>query len=354
MRHRRSARLAIVTGLALLLVAVPAGAAMACGGSGRPERHDQPAPHHDPRRLPPRGRALRHLVQLRGEGRRRARLDRAAPGDPDRRDAGGEWTLQRLVLETQPPAPEAAFFAASAAAADSARVLFETEIDALDITVLEGGAVEVGDWATDHGFFLPPDAPEVLEFYAARSPIFLAARFNAERAAEQGLVEGEGTPIHVEIPTPNPWVPLRILGLGRQPSDTIAGRRVPAHGPRTGAPARRPPAASSSNGAKRHRTPLLTDLASDRGMGWLPTAGMWLSHLAIDAPARQLDHDLAIDASGFGQPSKVAAGLLAPPDIRPTDPTRHRMARARGARDGRVASGSPVRSCGRRGRGSTA
>ncbi len=30
-------------------------------------------------------------------------------------------------------------------------------------------------WATDHGFRLPPDAPEVLEFYAERSPIFLAA-----------------------------------------------------------------------------------------------------------------------------------------------------------------------------------
>ena len=81
-------------------------------------------------------------------------------------------------------------------------MLLETEIDALDITVLKGGAVAVGTWARDHGYFLPPDAPEVLEFYAERSPIFLAARFNAERAAEQGVQRGEGTPIHVVIPTP--------------------------------------------------------------------------------------------------------------------------------------------------------
>jgi hypothetical protein len=91
------------------------------------------------------------------------------------------------------------------------------KVDSLDITVLQGGAVAVGNWAREHGFFLPPDAPEVLAFYADRSPIFMATRFNTQRAAEQGLAEGEGTPVHVVIPTPNPWVPLRILSLGRSP-----------------------------------------------------------------------------------------------------------------------------------------
>ena len=41
----------------------------------------------------------------------------------------------------------------------------------------------MGLWATDHGFRLPPDAPEVLDFYANRSPIFMAARFDADAAA---------------------------------------------------------------------------------------------------------------------------------------------------------------------------
>ena len=68
------------------------------------------------------------------------------------------------------------------AASDSeekAEVLLETKIDALDITVLRGGGDEVGRWAPEHGFFLSPDAPEVLDVYAARSPVFMAARFDA-------------------------------------------------------------------------------------------------------------------------------------------------------------------------------
>jgi hypothetical protein len=54
---------------------------------------------------------------------------------------------------------------------------------------------------------------------------------------------------------------------------------------------------------------LLTDLGGDKGMDWLPSSGMWLSYLRVDANAGDLDYDLAIDASGAGQPSPVAAGL---------------------------------------------
>jgi hypothetical protein len=59
---------------------------------------------------------------------------------------------------------------------------------------------------------------------------------------------------------------------------------------------------------------LLTDLGSDKGMEWLPDRGMWLSYIEIDASASQLSHDLAIDASGVGAPSPVAAGLVPPFD----------------------------------------
>jgi len=98
------------------------------------------------------------------------------PGVPTDVVKGGDWTLQRLILETDPPPPEAAFLRLGAAdAASEAQVLMKKRIDALDITVLKGGAAEVGLWAKNHGFRLPPDAPEVLAFYAARSPIFLAA-----------------------------------------------------------------------------------------------------------------------------------------------------------------------------------
>ena len=132
----------------------------------------------------------------------------------------GRWTLQRLVQEVQPEVFALADQGvAGAAEARSAKVLFEKEVSALDVTVLEGGGDEVGKWAKDNGFFLPPDAPEVLDFYAARSPIFMAVRFDLGRAEEKGIRAGDGIPVQVTIPTDQPWVPLRILGLdGTSPS----------------------------------------------------------------------------------------------------------------------------------------
>jgi Uncharacterized protein conserved in bacteria (DUF2330) len=251
------------------------------------------------------------------------------PGVPTDVIRGGDWTLQRLVLETQPQ-PEAVAFAAAGAALDAERatVILKTKIDALDVVVLEGGAVAVGNWAREHGFLLPPDAPEVLEFYAKRSPIFMTVRFDASRAAEQGLAEGDGTPVHVVIPTTNPWVPLRILGLGA-PADApieadvyLLTDRDPAMLPvplTPGISSRLPSdvrpglVLEASQPASRS---LLTDLRSDKGMEWLPRDGMWLTYLRVDSRAGELVYDLAIDASGAGQPSPRAAGLEPDPIVR--------------------------------------
>src|SRR5437899_2764248 len=49
----------------------------------------------------------------------------------------------------------------------------------------------------------------------------LAARFDAAAAVKRGQRAGDGTPIHLTIPTNNPWVPLRILALGKQGSEVI-------------------------------------------------------------------------------------------------------------------------------------
>jgi hypothetical protein len=234
------------------------------------------------------------------------------PGVPSSVEKGGDWTLQRLILETDPvPASEQLFFRA-AAAPDSAEVLMEVRIDALDVTVLKGGAAAVGRWAADNGFRLPPDAPEVLEFYASRSPIFLAAVFDADAARERGQEIGDGTPVHVTIPTPNPWVPLRILALGKTGEERVEADvylltdRQPAL----------LPAPTGSNGmALQHSAAasesLLADLRSDQGMEWIPQSG-WLTKIALDGDARQFTFDLAIDASGQGTPSWVAAGLEVP------------------------------------------
>jgi hypothetical protein len=239
------------------------------------------------------------------------------PGIPSKVSRAGDWTLQRLVREVQPPVARRVSFLSAAGGADqeSAEVILETTIDALDITILKGGGDEVGVWAADNGFELTPDAPEVLDFYADRSPIFMAARFDASKAEDLGQAKGDGTPIHLAIPTPNPWVPLRILALG-QPDDALVKADVflltenapdmlpePALDERSGFVLGRSEPASEL---------LLSDLQSDKGMKWLPTEDMWFSYLKIDVPAEKLTHDLALDATGYGSPSPVAAGLVDP------------------------------------------
>ena len=173
---------------------------------GHAERHDQPGAHHH---LAAYHQGIEHYVtSFEFAGEAGGRLDRAARR-PDEGREGGDWTLQRLVIETQPPVLELAADGA-ALATRSAEVLLETEIDSLDITVLKGGAVAVGTWARDHGYFLPPE-PEVLEFYAEQ-PHFLAARFCAASRARGR--RGEGTPIHVVIPTPTRGCRCGSLGSG--------------------------------------------------------------------------------------------------------------------------------------------
>jgi uncharacterized protein DUF2330 len=236
------------------------------------------------------------------------------PGVPDKVEKGGAWTLQRLIRETTPVREKAVFQVASASdRARSAEVILEVRIDALDITVLRGGGAEVGQWATEHGFRLPPAAPEVLDFYANRSPIFLAAVFDADAAKARGQEIGDGTPVHVTIPTANPWVPLRILGLGKNADDRVDADVYLLTDSR---PALLP--YPLGNGMRLdHSAPatgfLLDDLRSDKGMGWVPQSG-WLSKIAIDASASQLTYDLAVDAKGTS-PSRVAAGLEAPAKV---------------------------------------
>jgi len=234
------------------------------------------------------------------------------PDVPSDINKAGRWTLQRLTEEVQPPAPLAQNQSLNLRAKDSAEVLLEKRVSALDVTVLRGGGDEVGKWAKDNGFFLPPDAPEVLDFYAECSPIFMAVRFDLKRAQTKDLQSGDGIPVHLTIPTDRPWVPLRILALGRQPEEIVEAdvflltQTKPTLMPEMEAP-------GSSQGLVLERSeeatePLLTDLAGDRGMEWLPTKDMWLDYIRINVPAAQLDHDLALSVDRDA-PSPVDAGF---------------------------------------------
>jgi hypothetical protein len=307
-------RLPAALGGAALAIILLAGPTLACGGLIGPNgavnllRTTTFAGYHE---------GIEHYVtsfEFAGGGGAFGSLT-PLPGVPTSVEKGGDWTLQRLIRETDPPERFRSAFPFAAEAAGDAQVLMQVRIDALDITVLKGGAAEVGQWASKNGFRLPPDAPEVLDFYANRSPIFLAAVFDADAAKERGQELGDGTPVHITIPTPNPWVPIRILALGKTGQDRVEADvylltdRAPAF----------LPAPSGSNGMTLDHSEaatdlLLDDLRSDKGMEWIPKSG-WLTKIAIDAEAPQLSYDLAIDASGAGVPSWVQAGFDAPPPI---------------------------------------
>jgi hypothetical protein len=293
--------------LALLLAATPA---LACGGLIGPNgavnllRTTTLAGYHD---------GVEHYVtsfQFAGGGGAFGSIT-PLPDVPTSVVKGGDWTLQRLIRETEPQF-EARLGAVAAASADGAEELMKVKIDALDLTVLRGGAADIGAWAKKHGFRLPPDSPEVLDFYANRSPIFLAAAFDADAAAARGQQLGDGTPVHITIPTDNPWVPLRILALGKTGGEQI---QADVYLLTDDAPALLPKPLGVNGIRLDHSAAasasLLADLRSDRGMEWIPSRG-WLTKVAVDAAAGDLAYDLAIDVSGAGAPSRVDAGFELP------------------------------------------
>src|SRR4051794_21502455 len=187
------------TAVLLVMLVAAAPAAGACGGlvgengTIQLQRTTTLAAYHD---------GVEHYVtsfEFTGEGKEVGSII-PLPGVPTAVERGGDWTLQRLEREVAPETSQRFALAASAPSAD-ATVLYQTHIDALEITILQGGGTEVGRWAIDHGFLLTPDAPEVLDYYSQRSPIFMAARFDAAAAQARGQSGGDGTPIQLTIPT---------------------------------------------------------------------------------------------------------------------------------------------------------
>lgn len=304
---RRILALAVAIGAVTL---IGAGPALACGGLIAPNgavnllRTSTLSAYHD---------GIEHYVtsfEFAGGGAKFGSIV-PLPDVPTRVIKGGDWTLQRLAIETQPQNQTVLFDAAGAETANrSAKVIYETRVGAVNVRVVEGGGFGVGKWAKEQGFNLPPDAPEVLDFYAQRSPIFMALTFDPKLAREQGLVEGDGVPIHAVIPTGDPWVPLRILTLGQQPDARV---EADVYLLTDESPSMLPNPAAGNGLFLKKSAPasdlLLADLRSDRGMSWLPQSDMWLTYIGIDSAAKDLTYDLAIDATGEGRPSPVDAGF---------------------------------------------
>src|SRR5262245_3296305 len=290
---RRFVLIGRAAALALLVVFVTASAAGACGslvaanGAVNLVRTSTLAAYHD---------GVEHYVtsfEFTGAPKTFGSII-PLPDKPSRVEKAGNWTLQRLEREVTPIVVDQAFAAATAARADKVEVIQQVRIDSLDVTILRGGGKAVAKWANAQGFDLTRDAPAVLDFYSRRSPYFMAAKFDESSAVDAGFRGGDGIPVHVAIPTDNPWVPLRILGAAKIPQAPVNADVFLLTD--------RKPSLLYGKGfsvvqSERASTTLLDDLRPDERSSWVPEDG-WLTYGRVSGRADEVLTDLAIDVHG--------------------------------------------------------
>lgn len=246
------------------------------------------------------------------------------PAIPTNIQDGGRWTLQRLFLEThpQPPEPLVAGGARSAAATDQSVVVEQTQIEALNVTILKGSGQAVLDWCAHNGFVLNSETIVHLLKYAQGSPIFMAAKYDTSAAQARHQQEGDGVPLLLTMNVPHPWVPLEVLALdgGQVQADLYFLTDEPLNTSGFAAAVGQSPVGTNVPGAtgfrvafQEHMTPqLYRDLSSDRNMGWI-WQDSWLTYLTLDAPDTSVTYDLGVTSSGvirlapFGTPPMAIA-----------------------------------------------
>jgi len=214
------------------------------------------------------------------------------PAVPLKIEEGGAWTLQRLALETHPV--ERTFGAETAATpSDSATVLQQVKIEALNITVIKGNGQEIVNWATSNDFFLNTETKDHLLAYAKGSPIFLAAQYDTSAAEVRGLLQGDGTPILITMRAEHIWVPLEVLAIEGQPvqADLYLLTDQPVYTTDLDAMVGQSSVGSEVPGApgfvlsfqEKMTATLYHDLSTDRNMGWV-RSGSWVTYLNLNAP----------------------------------------------------------------------
>ncbi len=207
------------------------------------------------------------------------------PGIPTAVDKGGDWTLQRLIRETEPPAPQLLFEAEDAVRANSGvEVLLETTHRRARHHGAQGRRRRRRCVGSRPRLPAAPGRTRGARLLRPAQPHLPGRQLRRRAAVERGQAIGDGTPVHITIPTSDPWVPLRILSLGKQAEDRVDADvylltdRSPTL----------LPAASGDGLFLDHTAPasvsLLDDLRSDRGMGWVPDSG-WLMKVRVDSRA---------------------------------------------------------------------
>jgi Uncharacterized protein conserved in bacteria (DUF2330) len=229
------------------------------------------------------------------------------PAVPTKVEEGGGWTLQRLNRETHPQPLFARGAAVQDASAASAVVLQQVQVRALDITVLSGSGQAVVDWCKANNFILNGETRTHLLVYAKGSPIFMAAKYNIERAQASRQLVGDGAPVLITMKLDHPWVPLEVLANGTAQVEAdiyffTPGRiyaselaRLDGESPEGGFIPHAPGL------AVQYQQPvsvqLYRDLSSDKNMGWMKPGG-WLTYMSLSAPATTVTYDMGISASG--------------------------------------------------------
>jgi hypothetical protein len=229
------------------------------------------------------------------------------PAVPEKVEEGGGWTLQRLFRETHPqPAILSLQFAGRALTADSAVVLQQVQVRALDITVLRGSGQAVLDWAAENGFAVDAETHAHVLQYAKGSPIFMAAKYNAGRAAKQRLIFGDGAPVLITMKIPHPWIPFEVLAAGQQvqadlyllsdkPVNTSEWRAlIGASGVGTKVQGAE---GFSLEFQEKMTDSLYRDLSSDKNMSWV-RRDSWLTYLTLNAPDDKVTYDMSVTPMG--------------------------------------------------------
>jgi hypothetical protein len=194
----------------------------------------------------------------------------------------------------------------------------EAKVDALDIKILKGTGPEVGRWAKQHGFRLPPDAPEGARLLRAAQRDLHGSRVRRRHRQREGPEHRRRHAHPPDDPDRPPLVPLRILGLGKSPTERVTPTSTCSpSGDRSRCRPRSPPSGQTGwrqpglvrEYDERASGQLLRDLHDDKSGDWVPLEGMWLTKIRVDSTAGALKYDLAIDASGAGAPSVQDAGF---------------------------------------------
>ncbi len=223
------------------------------------------------------------------------------------------WFLQRLVRESL-PAERQSFESdtVAASASDGATVIASYEVDSLDIVVLEGGGADVLAWAAENGFDLGvadgdpddlSDAVEMLDFYAERSPIFAAIKFDNSRAAEQEINAGEGIPVRFSFhDQTQAWIPVKVLGFDKPGEElVVADLFLMTPGVPTILGGRVAGTEIAFQGSYDADSDLVFDLTDDDRADWVPT-DFTLTRINVRTENRLVDWDIA--ATSVGRPQE--------------------------------------------------